>query len=86
MLEKVLDGLKGLIKLIVLPFYGLGYILYTPSKYVLNLKMSAEIKLEEEAKKKAELFTASEKLAPVKKRAPRKKKAVENVANEQVNN
>jgi len=78
MIEKVLDGLKGIAKLIGGLIWLLVVLPWMLSQWLLELQMSADIKakqrLLEEIKPK-----------PVKKRAPRKKKVVETIANETIN-
>ena len=81
MLEKVLDGLKGFAKLIAIIPYGLGYILYAPSKWILELKLSGDKKVDLAIAAIKEELAKPEAIKPIKKRAPRKKKVVETVAN-----
>jgi hypothetical protein len=83
MLENILDGLKGIGKLLGGLIWGLVVLPWVLSEWLVGLKMSAEINA-----KKAKLEEASkltEAIVPIKKRAPRKKKVVETVANSTVN-
>ena len=79
MLNQLKDALLGVAKLAAIVFYWIGWCLYTPSKYVLELKYSSEIV------KKIEEIPVVKTPEPIKKRAPRKKKVTENVANITVN-
>ena len=74
MLNQLKDALLGVAKLVAIVFYWIGWCLYTPSKYVLELKYSSEVV------KKVEEIPVVTAPAPIKKRAPRKKKVTENVA------
>ena len=79
MLNQLKDALLGVAKLVAIVFYWIGWCLYTPSKYVLELKYSSEVV------KKVEEIPVVTAPVPIKKRAPRKKKVTENVANITVN-
>ena len=80
MLNQLKDALLGVAKLIAMLFYWIGWCLYTPSKFVLELKYSSE-----KVKKVEEIPVVLSPAPIVKKRAPRKKKVTENVANTAIN-
>ena len=80
MLNQLKDALLGVAKLVAIVFYWIGWCLYAPSKYVLELKYSSEV-----IKKVEEIPVVKTPEPVVKKRAPRKKKVTENVANTTVN-
>ncbi len=80
MLNQLKDALLGVAKLVAIVFYWIGWCLYTPGKFVLELKYSSEV-----VKKVEEIPVVLTPEPIVKKRAPRKKKVTENVANTVVN-
>jgi hypothetical protein len=84
MLENILDGLKGIGKLLGGLIWGLVVLPWALSEWLVGLKMSAEINAEKAKLEEASKLT--EAVAPVKKRAPRKKKVVETIANPVINN
>ena len=80
MLNQLKDALLGVAKLVAIVFYWIGWCLYAPSKFVLELKYSSEL-----VKKMEEIPVVLTPEPIVKKRAPRKKKVTETVANTVVN-
>ena len=84
MFEQIKDAFKGIIKLLGIILYIVGFIPYRVGNYLLHIQFSAEIKAQEALFKAAESrLKVIEKIA--KRRAPKKKKVVENVANPVVN-
>ena len=84
MKENLLDGLKGLGKLLGVILWVTGILQYKCAMWLFNLQFSSEIKAELAAKEQLKMQCLAENIKPikeVKKRAPRAKKVATEVVN-----